>query len=299
MTFYNSVDLPGACTDEFHPTNSYRTEFVVSQMCADDGTSPGHLVRWNMITNVYSIWETGTYSNFNPHGGDWNQYGHGFIISDFVLPLSLFSTTFVFRDTVRHFDSNGNLLRTFNMPGASNGGYIATRWVGEYKAIAAASASHQNMYLMDTQTGSITAVLDFAANGMGNLFSAGLPVVNLNYRKGFIAYGLRYLVLFSWNSNYQFTVLKKHDFCGAGFAACSGLVSGVPGSHYLTPSLSGRRLVVSNSFVTVGNAQFPGSGAIYSFDLADNWSGFTFNTVFKPVLTAGSLPHGMAAAIDS
>jgi len=293
MAFYSSVNLPGACTDEFHPTNFGKTQFVVSQMCADDGTSPGHLVSWNIITNSYSIWETAPLTNFNPHGGDFNLWGHGFIIADFVLPLSLFSTNFVFRDTVRYFDNNGNLLTTFNMPGPANGGYMATKWVGEYQAIASASASHQNMYLIDVQAGTITSAIDFGATSMGPLFSAGLPVVDILARKGFMSYGLRYLVLFSWTSNFQFSIVKTFDFCQTGFAPCSTLVNGAPATHYLALSLNRKRLIVSNSFVAVGNAQFPGSGAIYSFDLAYGWTDFTFNTVFHPALTAGSYPHGM------
>jgi len=296
MAFWQSANLPGACTDEFHPTNWQRTQFVVSQMCSDTGGSPGHLVKWNMITNVYTIWEQGTLTDFNPHGGDWNPSGNGFVITDFVLPISLFSTSFVFRDTVRYFDNNGNLLYTFNMPAPSNAGYIATRWVSNTKAITAASASQNVMYVLDTVAHSVTAVLDFGAL-IHPAFNAGLPLVNIDFQRGFIAFGLRYLVLFSWDNNYNFSIVQTYDFCSAVYTPCSGLVNGVPGSHYLALSLDQSRLMVSNNFVTVGNAQFPGRGTINSFTIGANWTSFSAISRFNP--TVGGLAHGIASAYVS
>jgi hypothetical protein len=130
-------------------------------MCDSNGYQPGHLVMFDVKTKEAKIWEKlpageKKFTGFNPHGGDYDKT-RGLIVSDFVLPVSFFSKSpTVYRDTVRLFGTDGVQKAIFTMPGAKGGGYIATKWIGNGYAIAAASASHNEMYIIDTNANKVT-----------------------------------------------------------------------------------------------------------------------------------------------
>lgn len=66
-TFRYSLDLPGACADEFVPLGD--SEFLVTMMCNDEAKSPGTVAWFNAETREVKEWmKAPTIKDFNPHG---------------------------------------------------------------------------------------------------------------------------------------------------------------------------------------------------------------------------------------
>jgi hypothetical protein len=122
-------------------------------------------------------------------------------------------------------------------------------------------------------------------------------MVNVAMKRGFISYGLRYLVLFSWDSSYKnITVLQSFDFCDktkGGPSDCS--VDPNPGVHYLAMSTGGTRITVSNSFLVAGKAKYPGTRDVHAFKIASDWNSFAYDKLYDQQLSKSRLgsPHGI------
>jgi len=333
-TFHSSYDLPGGCTDEFHYTGE--NTWIVSQMCDDFGNAPGGLYKFTApcrawpkhgCSVAFATWSNfirsgeSTLTGFNPHGGEYHPE-KGFIISDFVWPASLLNSftkgflqsigdnvdPLTFRGTVRHFDTHGNFIRTFNTPTAPftysgnlgsftinvNIGLMQAKFFprtnGRY-AFASGTFLNYNLFLIDltcaaasTHCTPVTPVYDWSVDFPGTILSTGIPHVDAEHSAILSTVGMKHLGLIGYrlDNTGKPTNFRKRDGIDFGTiddgATPQWPTQGYPGSHYVAV-LEGRRTraVVINSFV-----DFPVNPGYICGDLlgcpnSDQQPGFMYN----------------------
>ena len=315
-SFAYSLDVPGyGCTDEFVSLDSQKLSFAVSMMCNSQGTSPGAIFRLHVPTGQLTLWQSASVSltAFNPHGFDINQ--NGLVSADYIDPVSLFTTSFVFRDTLRHFNLDGTLNATINMP-TTNSGYMNFLFFPDAASshLGVACSTLENvMYQVNARDNTVRPMLDLAAAITGGVrsLSVGLFHFGRTGNRMLMTFQLRYVVLIAIDpSRASARVLQTFDFCAAhaqgqvsiDFPAMCAADGNHPGSHYIRIAADEARFYLTNYFIVVGNAALPGTQSAHSFriskDAQGEFASFDFEEQFAPDFQGGK-PHGLVRGVWS
>ena len=121
---------------------------------------------------------------------------------------------------------------------------------------------------------------------------------------------LRYVVLLAFDpARTAATVLSAFDFCSdpaargprparVDFAAVCGATGNKPGAHYLRLAADERTLLLTDSFIVLGNADFAGSRSAHAFAVRKDASGEIASPAFDPASPPGR-PHGLVQGVWS
>jgi len=294
-------------------------------------------IRNNGDCVCFASWENfitqgeSTLTGFNPHGGEWHHEA-GFIISDFVWPASLLNSftkgylstigdvvsPLTFRGTVRHFDTQGKFLRTFNTPTAAftysgnlgsftidvNIGLMVARFfpgTGGRYAFVSGTFLNYNLFLIDLNCAAgssscspVTPVYDWSADFPGTILSVGIPYIQADKGAILSSVGMRHLGLIGYHLDGSGKPSGFHKRDGVDFGSVpDGAVpqfptSNYPGSHYLAVRTGEHlRAIVINSFVDfpVNNGYI--CGDLLACPTTDQAPGFMYN--FHGARTAHSV----------
>ena len=320
LTYAYSLDVPGACTDEFIPLyDRYRryTDFIVSMMCNETGGSPGTYVRFKPSTRKFHQWDTYVHkapNNLNPHGAQYDPT-KGLLGTDYVLPVTLFGplSGVVFRDTLQYYNHDGSFNGTIKMP-TKNGGYMDVKYIpGDKKnrGITMTGFPYNLMYLVNPINKTAKKLFNLASvsHGNVNVISTGMSQITSDGKRLIQSYAMRWVLLFSIDYNrktddYGIHLLDSFDMCDPPRRAeVSYLVkvcastNNTPGTHYIKYDERRKRLMVVNYFIRVGVAYFPGSHTIHSFYLVNDRKKLRYDAKFAPNLSISkkikAYPHSV------
>ena len=320
LKFAYSLDVPGACTDEFIPHydhNRHYTDFIISMMCNETGGSPGTYVRFRPSTRTFYQWDTYAGKappNLNPHGAQYDPI-KGLLGTDYVLPITLFGppNEVVFRDTLRYYNHDGSFNGTIQMP-TKNSGYMDVKYIPgdkKNKAITMTGSPYNLIFLVDPIKKTAKNIFSLASVSKGNVdvISTGISQITSDGKRFIQTYAMRWVILFSIDYNqktdvHSISLLDSFDMCnpprnhGLSYLVdvCAS-TNNKPGPHYIKYDERRERFIVVNYFLRVGVAYFPGSQTIHSFDLVNNRRKLRYDVRFAPNLSINkktkAYPHSV------
>lgn len=312
--FVRAIDVPAACPDEFLPIGG--SKFLLSMMCNDSAVSPGtiNLIDAETGSGTTYVKDATTLSAFNPHG--FSRLTDGSIFTaDYIDPSTLAGTDpskIQFRNTVRHFSVDGNLLRSFQFefPTKSD----ATSGVGQGVGLmdvrvipkdplnrAYSCGTNTNLlYLLGPDMNEPLAVFDISqVNNHIKRLSAGLVWISPDGKRMIMTFQMRFVILFNIEQPEYPFILQTFDFCTDSILDTQPISdpstneittfrqfcvqnSNMTGSHAIIRPDGEKRFVVVNYFLKFGLAQFAGTRTIHAFQLNHDITKFTYDTRFNP-----------------
>src|SRR5215467_5721688 len=157
-------------TDEFAALST--GGFLATFMGGPDGAQPGRVVEYDANLNVVQVWPAVLPADgFNPHGIALDEAHNLMVTSDFICPLLTLhihgGDTAHLRGSIRVWDlATRTITRTIVVGDPNNpAGTIDVQLIPhdpQLRAFTAGMADNQ-LYLVDTQHGTATAVFDFSA----------------------------------------------------------------------------------------------------------------------------------------
>ncbi len=250
VRFISAADPPqSAITDEFYPLAG--GGFLTTMMGGAQGHSPGRIAEFDKDLQLVAEYPANpTDDGFNPHGISVRPEINLMVTSDFICPSSTLQSVpgdLVLRGSCRVWDFRARqMLKTIQVPGA--GGTIDVRLIpGDSKKRAyTAGMLDDQLYLIDTQRGTATAVFDFATIAKG-----GWPQLMRTTHDGkrlFISMNMAgKVVMFDTSKPEKPRVLKVLDL---------GKDSG---PHYIALTRDETRLVITDYFLNED-----GSGKVHA-----------------------------------
>jgi selenium-binding protein 1 len=289
--FISASDPPlSAITDEFYPLSN--GGFLVTMMGGAEGHHPGRVAEFSKdLRFVAEHPATPPMDGFNPHGISVRPEINLMVTSDFICPSTTLHAVpggLELRGSARVWNfKERKILRTIKIPNAA--GTIDVKLIpGDRRARAyTAGMTDDQLYLLDTQRGTATAVFDFSTIAKG-----GWPQLMRMTNDGkrlFISMNMAgKVVMFDTSNPEKPKVLKVLDL-GAN-----------SGPHYIALTGDETRLVISDYFLNedaAGKVHAEGDHRIHvakvtNSDLSlDPRFQLDFNTAFA---TGPARPHGMA-----
>jgi hypothetical protein len=289
--FLSSVTPPlSSITDDFEPLS--HGGFLVTMMGGPQGHAPGRVVEFSHDLKLVSAHPTTPPDHgFNPHGIAVRADLNLMVTSDFICPTSTLDAVpggLDLRGSIRVWDlRRREILRTVDIPNA--GGTIDVKLIPhdlEGRAYTAGMLDDK-LYLVDTLSGTATAVFDFASIAKG-----GWPQLMRMTRDGrrlFITMNQAgKVVMFDTSEPSAPKVLSILDLGASS------------GPHYLRLTEDERRLVISDYFLnedSLGKVHAEGDHKIHVAKVTDanlvldSKFQLDFNTAFK---SGPARPHGLA-----
>jgi hypothetical protein len=295
-------------TDEFASLSS--GGFLVTFMGGPKGAHPGRVLEYDANLNVVRTLPTPTDDGehlFNPHGISIDEANNLMVTSDYVCPVS----TLHIGGGVPHLDGS---IRVWDLAKRSitrtivvgdNVGTMDVRLIpgdARHRAFTAGMNDNQ-LYLVDTQRGTATAVFDFSPYGVIAVPAPPIWPQLLNINKA----GTRLFVTLNFAGQAGKVVMlditdPEHPHA-AGTEPDAGVVDlGLnSGPHYLTLTADEDRLVVSDYFlvedlVPSGVINAEGDMKIHVINVFNDHlevdPGFSLD-FSHDVLTGPAHPHGM------
>lgn len=309
-----AIDAPGACTDEFYPIGG--SEFLVSMMCNESGSSPGDMVKIyaDSCTAKSILKNPSTWQDFNPHGFDKLRDG-SIMVGDFVNPITLAAdspTKIVFRNTCRLIRPDGTLKRTFKFefPSQRNKTIGLGSGVGfmELKAIPndklsrgyALGSSTNMLYLLGPSMSEPLAVYDVSeVNGFAKVMTAGIISIFPDGKRMIMTFQMRFVILVDITRPERPKFLRVFDFCKdksvstipirdpqanvtTTFPRFCAKYNNNVGTHVIIHPKGENRFLVLNYFLKFGMAQFPGTRSVHAFKLSRELTDFSYDCRFNP-----------------
>jgi len=175
-TFIRSDNPPGASiTDEFAALEN--GGFLVTFMGGANGAQPGRVVEYDAGTAVVQTWpRTPPPDGFNPHGISIDEPNNLMVTSDFICPLRTLhehGAAADLRGSVRVWDLARREITTTIVVGdpARPAGTMEVQLIPRDHRLRAYTAgmADSQLYLVDTQGGTATAVFDFDVFSSANV----------------------------------------------------------------------------------------------------------------------------------
>jgi selenium-binding protein 1 len=290
---FAASDRFSSITDDFYPLP--HGGFLITQMGAADGGSPGRVVEYDRRLRQVGSWPARPPADgFNPHGISARPDLNLMMTSDFLLPgstLNVFAGPPVLRNTIRVWDfERRSIVKTIEAPGAS--GTMDVKLIPGDRRGRAYTAGMFNglIYLVDPVAGTAAPAFDTTEQG-------GMPqLLQLSRNGSRLFTGLfetgRVLMLDTKNRSRLEQVASIDLGEGAG-------------PHNLMLTDDDRRLIVTDYFLVQddfpfadpGKVQLEGDHKVHVIKVRPN--GMTldarfqldFNTAFP---TGPARPHGVA-----
>lgn len=312
--FVRAIDVPDACPDEFLPIGG--SKFLISMMCNDSAASPGTINVIDAQTGVATRFlKDGTsLAGFNPHG--FSRLLDGSILTaDYILPATLVGNdakNIQFRNTVRHFSANGDLLRTFQFElptetGATSGvgsgvGFMDVKLIPKdpFERAYSCGTNTNLLYLLGPNTAEPKAVFDISQVNSGiKRISSGLVSMFPDGKRMIMTFQMRFVILFNIEQPEYPFILDFFDFCTdpildqqtmlhpetnqmMTFQQFCANNNNITGSHAIIRPDGETRFLVVNYFLKFGLAQFSGTRSIHAFRLNEDSTKFTYDSRFNP-----------------
>ncbi len=248
-TFIRSNNPPeSSITDEFAPLSN--GGFLVSFMGGAGGAQPGRVVEYDSDMAFVQAWPlTPPDDGFNPHGVSIDEAHNLMVTSDFICPVKTLHDhqghggSADIRGSVRVWDlARRAITKTIAVGNpASPAGTMEVQLIPRdqrLRAFTAGMADNQ-LYLVDTQAGTSTAVFDFNVFSTPN--AAAMPqLLRLNRE------GTRLFVTLNGAGKVAMFNVARPDRPQLMSVADLGPASG---PHFLNLSSDEKRLVVSDYFL--------------------------------------------------
>ena len=294
--------VDASITDEFVPLGA--GGFLATFMGGPQGSAPGRVVEYDPQLNVVRSWpEQLPTDGFNPHGISIDEAHNLMVTSDFICPLLTLHVhggdKAELRGSVRVWNLAARTITKTITVGdpAHPAGTIDVHLIPhdpQLRAFTAGMADNR-LYLIDTQTGTATAVLDFDA-----FASPSAPVwpqlMQVNRE------GTRLFITLNYAGHAGKVAML--DISDPEHPSVVSIVDLGPdsGPHYLRLSRDERRLVVSDYFLVEdlapgGVVQAEGDHKIHVFNVharrleLDPRFDLDFN---RDIATGPARPHGLA-----
>lgn len=289
--FISAADPPqSAITDEFYALSD--GGFLVTMMGGAQGHAPGRVAEFTKDLQLVTEYPANPPDDgFNPHGISVRPELNLMVTSDFICPattLHVMPGGLDLRGSVRVWNfRERRILRTIKTPDAA--GTIDVKLIPEDERARAYTAGmiDDQLYLVDTERGTATAVFDFSTIAKG-----GWPQLMRMTRDGkrlFISMNTAgKVVMFDTSQPERPRVLKVLDL-GAN-----------SGPHYIALTRDEKRLVISDYFLNeddFGKVHAEGDHRIHVAKVTnknlelDTAFQLNFNTAFA---TGPARPHGLA-----
>ena len=289
--FITAADPPlSAITDEFYPLPE--GGFLVTMMGGANGAHPGRIAEFNKrLELVGEFPEAPPHDGFNPHGISVRPEINRMVTSDFVCPSTTLHAVpggLDLRGSLRVWQfKQRRLLRTIQIPGAA--GTIDVKMIpGDPKRRAyTAGMADDHLYLIDTDTGLIKSVFDFATIQPGG-FPQLMRMTSDGDRLFISMNAAGKVVMFDTSNPSQPRVLKVLNL-GAG-----------SGPHYISLTDDEKRLVISDYFLNeddFGKVHAEGDHKIHVAQVRHDTLVLDprFNLDFNTAIATGpARPHGVA-----
>ncbi|CAF1125634.1 unnamed protein product [Adineta steineri] len=312
--FICGIDAPGACPDEFLPIGN--SQFLVTMMCNESAGSLGNVAVIDADTCIARslLRNSSDIQDFNPHA--FGRLDNGSIFTaDYILPVTLTNTdalTIVFRNTVRHFFTDGSLQDTFQVrfptePGSTTGlghgiGFMELKTIlNDPLGRALACGTNTNIvYLFGAGIPEPVPVLDASqVNDYIKRPSAGLVSIFPDGSRMLMPFQMRFVLLVDIVDPLHPKFLRTFDFCTdesvrdmpilypgtnqtTTFSKFCLNNSNVVGSHGIMFPNGENRFVVLNYFLKFGLTQFSGTRTVHAFKLNKDLTNFTYDHRFNP-----------------
>lgn len=289
--FISAADPPlSAITDEFYPLSN--GGFLVTMMGGAEGHHPGRVAEFAKdLRLVAEHPATPPMDGFNPHGISVRPEINLMVTSDFICPSTTLHAVpggLELRGSARVWNfKERKILRTIKIPTAA--GTIDVKLIpGDPKARAyTAGMTDDQLYLLDTQAGTATAVFDFSTIAKGG-WPQLMRMTNDGKRLFITMNTAGKVVMFDTSNPQKPRVLEVLD------------LGPNSGPHYIALSEDEKRLVISDYFLNeddAGKVHAEGDHIIHvakvtnkDFVLDPRFQ-LDFNTAFA---TGPARPHGMA-----
>jgi hypothetical protein len=298
-TFIRSDNPPGASiTDEFAPLSN--GGFLVTFMGGANGAAPGRVVEYNDATGFVQSWPTTPPDDgFNPHGLSIDEAHNLMVTSDFICPLRTLHVhggdVAQVRGSVRVWDlAHRAITRTIVVGNpAAPAGTMEVQLIPRDRRLRAFTAGmiDGQLYLVDTQGGTSTAVFDF-----NRLSSPGVPAMPQLLRTN--RAGTRLFV--TLNGAGKVAMFDIEDPRRPRLLSVVNLGAD-SGPHYLRLTKDERRLVVTDYFLVEdlapgGIVNVEGDHRIHVIDVRGDRLELDrdFDVDFDRVISTGpARPHGV------
>ncbi|CAF1272156.1 unnamed protein product [Adineta steineri] len=287
--FLYALDVPAACPDEFQPIDDGK--FLLSMMCNENATSPGDMVIIDVKTRSAKSFlkDASSLIDFNPHGyGIIND--KSVFAGDYIDPISLTGTdpaNIIFRNTLRYFDSDGTLKRTYQIPFPTEPDAFSGIGQGdgfmEIKAIPNDPFGRSYAAVNNYQKRISACIMSFFPDG----------------KRVLMTFQMRFVLLFDISKPEKPVILHVFDFCSDKAldhvqiqVPDSDEVSTFPqfcaknnkrtGAHIIHHPKGENQFIVVNYFLHFGLAQFSGTRTVHAFKLNKDLTKFEYDHKFNP-----------------
>ena len=300
-TFIRSSNPPeSSITDEFAPLSN--GGFLVSFMGGAGGAQPGRVVEYDPDMAFVQAWPlTPPEDGFNPHGISIDEAHNLMVTSDFICPVKTLHDheghggSADIRGSVRVWDlARRAITKTIAVGSPANpAGTMEVQLIPRdqrLRAFTAGMADNQ-LYLIDTQAGTSTAVFDF--NVFSTTAAAAMPQLLRVNREG-----TRLFVTLNGAGKVAMFNIARPDRPQLMSVADLGPTSG---PHFLNLSSDEKRLVVSDYFLVEdlapgGVVMIEGDHKVHVINVQGNRLELdrAFDLDFnRDISTGPARPHGM------